>query len=117
MMKLPQTMLALFALAGAVPAAGAPGAPAGSGAETPGVAAAAAAKLSEGEVRKVDKVGGKLTLKHGPLENLDMPPMTMVFRVREAAMLDQVKSGDRIRFLAERVNGVFTVTQLKVAAP
>lgn len=117
MMKSFQTMLAFFALAGAIPAVGAPGAPTGSGHAEKLRIAAAEAKLSEGEVRKVDKAGGKLTIKHGPLENLDMPPMTMAFRVKEAAMLDRVKPGDRIRFLAERVNGVFTITQLEVAAP
>lgn len=76
-----------------------------------------AAMLTEGVVRKVDKAQGKLTLKHGPLENLDMPGMTMVFRVQDANWLDQVKPGDTIRFLADRVNGVFTVTTLEVVKP
>lgn len=80
-------------------------------------AAVAASPLAEGEVRKVDKAAGKLTIRHGPLENLGMPPMTMVFRVRDAAMLDQVKPGDRIKFLAEKIDGAYTVTQLKVVAP
>lgn len=71
------------------------------------------AMLSEGVVKKVDKAQGKLTLKHGPLENLGMPGMTMVFRVQDAGWLDQVKPGDTIRFLADRVNGLFTVTQLE----
>jgi len=66
---------------------------------------------------KIDKAQGKLTLKHGPLENLGMPGMTMVFRVQDANWLDQVKPGDTIRFLADRVNGVFTVTRLEVAQP
>lgn len=73
--------------------------------------------LSEGEIRKVDKAAGKLTIKHGPLENLGMPAMTMVFRVKEAATLDQVKPGDRIKFQAEQVNGALTVTRLEVVAP
>jgi Cu/Ag efflux protein CusF len=73
--------------------------------------------LAEGLVRKVDKAQGKLTLKHGPLANLEMPGMTMVFRVQDAAWLDQVKPGDTIRFLADRVNGVFTVTTLEVVKP
>ena len=76
-----------------------------------------AAMLTEGVVKKVDKAQGKLTLKHGPLENLDMPGMTMVFRVQDASWLDQVKPGDAIRFLADRVNGVFTVTTLEVVKP
>ncbi|MDP3421521.1 MAG: copper-binding protein [Thiobacillus sp.] len=73
-----------------------------------------AAMLTEGLVKKVDKSQGKLTLKHGPLENLDMPGMTMVFRVQDASWLDRVKPGDTIRFLADRVDGAFTVTKLEV---
>jgi Cu(I)/Ag(I) efflux system periplasmic protein CusF len=75
----------------------------------------AVAPMSEGEVRKVDKDGGKLTIKHGPLANLDMPGMTMVFRVKDPAMLNQVKEGDKIKFVADRVNGAITVIQLEVA--
>ena len=78
---------------------------------------AQAAPLSEGEVRKIDKAAGKLTIKHGPLDNLGMPAMTMVFRVKDAATLDQVKPGDRIRFLAEKVDGIITVTKLEVVTP
>jgi Cu(I)/Ag(I) efflux system protein CusF len=76
-------------------------------------AATAPDYLSEGEVRKVDKEAGKLTIRHGPLANLDMPPMTMVFRVKEPAMIDQVKAGDAIRFRAEKVDGNYTVTKLQ----
>jgi len=76
--------------------------------------AAAADALSEGTVRKVDKAAGKITINHGPMKNLDMPPMTMVFHAGDPAMLDQVRSGDRIRFVAERVGGVFTVTRLEL---
>jgi Cu/Ag efflux protein CusF len=76
-----------------------------------------AASLSEGVVKKVDKAQGKLTLRHGPLENLDMPGMTMVFRVQDAGWLDRLKPGDNIRFLADRVNGVFTVITLEVVKP
>ncbi|MEK6663925.1 MAG: copper-binding protein [Pseudomonadota bacterium] len=78
---------------------------------------AQAAPLSEGEVRKIDKAAGKLTIKHGPLDNLGMPAMTMIFRVKDAATLDKVKPGDRIRFLAEKVEGVITVTKLEVVTP
>lgn len=74
---------------------------------------AAGEARAEGEVRKVDKSAGKLTIKHGPLRNLDMPGMTMVFRVRDPAMLDQVQAGDRIRFVADKVQGAFTVTELE----
>lgn len=78
---------------------------------------AQAAPLSGGEVRKVDQASGKLTIKHGPLENLGMPAMTMIFRVKDAAMLEQVKPGDRIKFLAEKINGAITVTTLEVVTP
>lgn len=70
--------------------------------------------LSQGMVRKVDKAQGKLTLRHGPLANLDMPAMTMIFRVSEPAWLDQVKSGDNVRFRAEMMDGHLTVTQIEV---
>lgn len=78
-------------------------------------ASTAAAPLSEGEVRKVDKEAGKLTLRHGPLLNLDMGAMTMVFRVADPKVLDQVKPGDQVRFVADRVNGQFTVMQIEAA--
>ena len=72
--------------------------------------------LAEGEVRKVDKDAGKLTIKHGPIPSMDMPPMTMVYRVKDAAMLDQVKAGDKIRFDAEKIGGAYTVTKIERAA-
>ena len=56
-----------------------------------------------------------MTIKHGPIENLGMPGMTMVFRVKEPAMLDQLKAGDKINFAADRVNGVFTVLRIEAA--
>src|SRR6478735_2673940 len=79
------------------------------------LAARADTPMSEGEVRKIDKEAGKLTIKHGPLLNLDMPAMTMVFRVKDAAMLDQTKAGDRIRFVAEKDGGTYTVVRLEAA--
>jgi Cu/Ag efflux protein CusF len=88
-------------------------APADHGAHHPqGVAKAAAAEMTEGEVRKVDKSAGKITLKHGEIKSLDMPPMTMVFGVKDAAMLDQVKAGDKVRFAASNQDGKFTVTEI-----
>lgn len=72
-----------------------------------------AAMLSEGLVKKVDKAQGKITLKHGPLQNMDMPGMTMVFRVQDAGWLDQVQPGDKVRFVAERMNGALTVTKFE----
>lgn len=75
----------------------------------------AQAQQAEAEVRKIDKAQGKLTLRHGPLHNLDMPAMTMVFRVADAKMLDALKEGDKVRFTAEKVNGTFTVTSIQPA--
>ncbi|MDB5764279.1 MAG: copper-binding protein [Herminiimonas sp.] len=69
--------------------------------------------MSEGEIKKVDKEAGKVTIKHGPLTNLDMPAMTMNFKVKDATMLDQVKPGDKVRFVADKVAGAFTVIQLE----
>ena len=73
------------------------------------------AAMAEGEVRKVDKDAKKITIKHGPLQKLDMPAMTMVFQVKDPAMLDQVKAGDKIKFDAEKVGGAFTVTKIEPA--
>ena len=78
------------------------------------VAAATTPAMTDGEVRKVDKDAAKITLKHGPILNLDMPAMTMVFQVKDAAMIDQIKSGDRVRFHAEKVNGAYTVMEMQV---
>jgi Cu/Ag efflux protein CusF len=75
--------------------------------------AAAAALQSEGEVRKVDKGQGKVTLRHGPLKNLDMPAMTMVFKAAEPKLLDGLKEGDKVKFTAERVDGVIAVTAIE----
>lgn len=78
-------------------------------------APAAAAELTEGEVKKIDKDAGKITLRHGEIKNLGMAAMTMVLRVKDAAMLDQVKVGDKIRFAADRVNGAVTIMQMQPA--
>ena len=74
---------------------------------------AEASAMTEGEVKKVNKDAAKLTIKHGPLSNLDMPAMTMVFRVQDPAMLDQLKEGDQIRFIADKIGGQYTVTQIE----
>jgi Cu(I)/Ag(I) efflux system protein CusF len=71
----------------------------------------------KGEVKKIDQAAGKITLKHGPIKNLDMmdESMTMVFRVQDPAMLKQVKTGDKVQFEADDVNGQLTVTKLQKA--
>ena len=69
--------------------------------------------MTAGEVKKIDKDTGKVTIKHGPIKNLDMPGMTMVFRANDAAMLDQLKEGDKINFTADKLNGAFTLMQVE----
>jgi Cu(I)/Ag(I) efflux system protein CusF len=75
--------------------------------------AQAALPLTEGEVRKVDKEAGKITLKHGEIKNLDMPGMTMVFQVKDPAMLEGVKAGDKVSFTVDRINGAYTVLSIE----
>ncbi len=103
-----QTMRSLFIalslLTATAPLAGAPA-----------LAAQHATEMSEGEVRRIDKDTGKMTLRHGPLTNLDMPAMTMVFQVSDKAMLDQVKVGDKVRFHAEKIGSQYTVTKIETA--
>lgn len=77
--------------------------------------AARPADLSEGEVRKVDLQARTVTLKHGPLKNLDMPGMTMAFAVADPAMLTKVKVGDKVRFVAANPGGRLTITQIETA--
>ena len=77
--------------------------------------AQASEPLSEGEVRKVDRDARKITIKHGPLANLDMPAMTMVFQVKDAALLDQAKAGDKVKFRAEKAGATYFVTQIETA--
>lgn len=79
------------------------------------VVQAAAGDMTDGEVRKVDKDGGKLTLKHGDIKSLDMPAMTMVFVVKDKAMLDKLKAGDKVKFKAINDAGKFTVTEMQMA--
>lgn len=79
-----------------------------------GVAFARAAMVN-GEVKRIDEAAGKVTLKHGPIKNLDMDEdgMTMVFRVQDPAMLKQVKVGDKVQFEAERATAGITITKLQ----
>jgi Cu/Ag efflux protein CusF len=81
----------------------------------PASAATESAAMSSGEVKKVDKDAGKITIKHGPLDNLGMPAMTMVFHVADPAMLEQGKPGDKIAFVAEKQNGALTVVKMEAA--
>jgi len=69
--------------------------------------------LSEGEVRKLSPETGKVTLRHGPLANLDMPAMTMVFTASDPKLLDGIKEGDKVRFTADKKNGKYLVTAIQ----
>ncbi|MDH4390931.1 MAG: copper-binding protein [Aquabacterium sp.] len=79
------------------------------------VAPADTGEMTDAEVRRVDKDGGKLTLRHADIKSLDMPAMTMVFVVRDKAMLDTLKPGDKIRFKAVNDAGKYTVTEIQRA--
>jgi Cu/Ag efflux protein CusF len=72
-------------------------------------------ELADGVVQEVDKANGELTIEHGPLANVNMPGMTMAYKVQDRAMLDQVKAGDKIRLRVELVNGNYTITKLALA--
>lgn len=78
-------------------------------------AASPAGDMADGQVRKVDKETGKVTLRHGEIRNLDMPPMTMVFQVSDPALLDRVKTGDTVKFRAEKSASGYVVTAIEAA--
>jgi Cu/Ag efflux protein CusF len=77
-------------------------------------AAASYSAMAEGEVRKIDKDTKKITLKHGEIKTLDMPPMTMVFQVPNAVLLDKVKAGDKVKFKADKTSSGYAVTDIEV---
>jgi Cu(I)/Ag(I) efflux system protein CusF len=77
-------------------------------------AASADVSVSYGEIKKVDQEAGKLTIKHGELKNLTMPAMTMVFDVKDNAALSQLKTGDKISFVAGNANGELTASNIRV---
>jgi Cu(I)/Ag(I) efflux system protein CusF len=70
-------------------------------------------KMSSGTVKKLDPATDRITIAHGPLENLNMPPMTMAFKVQDRAMLSMVKPGDKIDFNAADIDGTLTVTAIE----
>ena len=77
-------------------------------------AASASSHLVKGTVTKIDAAAQKMTIRHGPIKKFDMDDgMTMVFRVKDPAMLKQVKPGEEIRFEADRINGAFTVIEIQ----
>ena len=79
----------------------------------PPPAAFGQSSMVDGRVTKVDASAGKITIKHGPIKNLDMDGMTMVFRANDPAMLTAVKAGDKVKFEADKVNGQFTVMKVQ----
>jgi Cu(I)/Ag(I) efflux system periplasmic protein CusF len=97
------SLLALALLGGVVPMASA---------QATTTAPVAAAEMTQAEVRKIDAENKKITLKHGEIKSLDMPPMTMVFSVKEASLLEALKVGDKIQFVAEKINGNYVVTKV-----
>ncbi len=74
------------------------------------------AMLTDGEVRKIEPSAGKITIKHGPIVHMDMPGMTMVFTAKDKALLDQVKVGDKIRFMVSHEDGKMLVTDIQPAS-
>jgi Cu/Ag efflux protein CusF len=75
----------------------------------------AAVEMTDGEVRKVDKNAKKITIKHGPIKNLDMPGMTMVFQAKDPAILEQVQKGDKVKFKAAMDGSAMVVTEIQPA--
>ena len=82
---------------------------------TPTAATSKSTDMTEGEIRKVDMDNKKITIKHGEIKNLDMPGMTMVFQVKDPAMLDKIKAGDKVLFSAEKASGAIVVTDIQPA--
>jgi Cu(I)/Ag(I) efflux system periplasmic protein CusF len=74
---------------------------------------ALAADLTDGEVRKIDSEAGKITLRHAEIKSLEMPAMTMVFVLKDKALLGQLKVGDKVTFKAISENGKYTVTEIQ----
>lgn len=114
MIRIP-TLIAALAVAAAIIA------PAGASTGTEQAGAAAlvlasnASALADGEVRRIDKGAGTVTLKHGPIPSIDMPPMTMAYRVKDKSMLEQLKPGDKIKFEAGNLGGVYTLMRFEKA--
>ncbi len=78
-------------------------------------AKAAAAEPAEGVVTKIDKAGGKATIKHGEIKSVGMGPMTMAFKVQDPAALDKVAVGDKVRFQVKEIGGDYVVTSIEKA--
>ncbi|WP_326538023.1 copper-binding protein [Pseudorhodoferax sp.] len=107
---------AALAFSAAAPAQGTHDGHAGHGAQSSAPSDAAADAMALGEVRRIDRAQGRITLRHGPLPKLGMGAMTMVFRAADASLLERVNEGDKVRFAAERIDGALTVVALEPAS-
>ncbi|MFZ6770858.1 copper-binding protein [Undibacterium sp. Di26W] len=76
-------------------------------------AASTLTDATDGEIIKIDKSSNKVSIKHGPIKNLDMPGMTMVFRIKEPTMLDTLETGNKVKFRAEKANGALYVVDIQ----
>ena len=79
------------------------------------VSAASAGHMADGEIKKVNRDSKKMTIKHGDIKSLDMPGMTMVFQIRDISLLQTFKAGDKVKFVAEKLDGGFVVTGMHLA--
>jgi Cu/Ag efflux protein CusF len=71
--------------------------------------------MADGEIKKIDRDTKKMTIKHGDIKSLDMPGMTMVFQIRDTTLLEAFKAGDKVKFVAEKLDGAFVVTGMQSA--
>jgi len=90
-----------------------PGLQAATHSTEPPASAASDGRTTEGEVRKVDRNTREITIRHAELKHLDMPAMTMVFQVKDPSMLDMLKQGDKVNFVAEKSGSRFIVTRIE----
>jgi Cu/Ag efflux protein CusF len=101
----------LIAFAASISAQTKPGAPA----VPPGASAPKPVPMADGEIRKVNKAAATITLRHGPIPSLNMPAMTMDYKVANPKFLDAFKPGDKVRFTADKIGDQYTVTRLEAA--
>ncbi|WP_372825073.1 copper-binding protein [Polaromonas sp.] len=115
-MKTLNTLLILVTtLAGTAQAASHASAPTGAEFAKTTAVAATSSDMAAGEIRKIDLTNNKVTIKHGEIKNLDMPGMTMVFQVKDVALLSKAKVGEKVRFSAEKAGGAIVVTDIQPA--
>ena len=108
-------LTAMFTGAASAYAGSHAGAPMAAGEAKKESLAAKPTDMADGEIRKIDKENKKITIKHGVIKNLDMPGMTMVFQVKDAALMDKIKTGDKVRFSAEQAGSAIVVTDIQMA--